>query len=201
MNVRFRVLILLALMLLVLAACAQPSTGAGAPGDTSAGEMDHTKPMAGMDHGVMADDTLPFDARFIDSMIEHHQGAIAMAEQVQTQAEHAELRELADTIIAAQTDEIAQMNEWRQAWYPELPPTDGMGMGMGEMAISDDAGIPFDQRFIEAMISHHQGAIEMAQAAQTQAEHAEIKELAGAIIAAQEAEIEQMQGWQSAWYP
>lgn len=202
MNKRFGFLILLAFTLLVLAACAQPGTGATPASDDSASttEMDLSTPMAGMDHDAMADEALPFDAQFIDSMIEHHQGAIAMAEQAQAQAEQAELRALADAIIAAQTKEIAQMSEWRQAWYPDLPPTGGMGMEMGEMMISADAGVPFDQRFIEAMISHHQGAIAMAQTAQTQAEHAEIKELAGAIITAQQAEIEQMQGWLKAWY-
>lgn len=148
----------------------------------------------------LAEATLPFDAQFIDSMIEHHLGAIAMAEQAQVQAEHAEVRELADAIVAAQTDEIAQMGAWRGTWYPDLSPTGGMSMEMGEMTFSAETDLPFDQRFIEAMISHHQGAIEMATEAQTKAEHTEIKDLADAIITAQQAEIEQMQGWLRAWY-
>ena len=142
----------------------------------------------------------PFDAQFIDSMIEHHDGAIAMAKEAQSQATHVELQEMANAIISAQTEEIAQMTEWRQAWYPDLAPTMGTSMAMGDMMLSADPSIPFDQRFIAAMISHHQGAIEMAQVAQTQAEHTEIKELAGAIITAQQAEIEQMQGWLEAWF-
>jgi uncharacterized protein (DUF305 family) len=157
--------------------------------------------MSGMDHGSMTmDPSQPFDAQFIDSMIEHHQGAIEMAQQALEQAEHAELQQMAEDIVAAQTQEIEQMTSWRQAWYPDLAPTGGMDMGMGEMMIADDASKPFDQRFIEAMISHHQGAIEMAQMAQQMAEHQEIQTLADAIIAAQQTEIEQMQGWLQEWY-
>jgi uncharacterized protein (DUF305 family) len=156
-----------------------------------------TWPLAG---SAMTDSSLPFDAQFIDSMIEHHEGAIAIAKAAQAEAEHGELKQLADAIIAAQTEEIGQMTEWRTAWYPDLAPTEGLGMVMGDMLIGGDENVPFDQRFIEAMIAHHQGAIEMAQEAQAKAEHEEIKQLADAIIAAQQAEIEQMQGWQKAWH-
>lgn len=67
------------------------------------------------------------------------------------------------------------MTAWRQRWYPDLAPTGGLDMGMGEMAVSTDESKPFDQRFIEATLSHHQGAIAMAQMAQHMAEHQEIK--------------------------
>jgi len=157
--------------------------------------------MSGMDHSMMnVDPAKPFDAQFIDSMIEHHQGAVVMAEQALDQAEHAELRTLAEAIIAAQTQEIEQMTAWRQRWYPDLAPTGGLDMGMGEMAVSTDESKPFDQRFIEAMLSHHQGAIAMAQMAQHMAEHQEIKTLADAIITAQQAEIGQMQSWLQEWF-
>lgn len=176
----------------------QTMTSSGMLSDTTA--VSATQP-EGMDHSMMTmDPSQPFDAQFIDSMIEHHEGAIAMAEQVLTEAEHAELRTMADAIIAAQTQEITAMTAWRQQWYPDLAPTSGMDMSMGEMAISSDESKPFDQRFIEAMISHHQGAIEMAQMAQQMAEHEEIKTLADAIITAQQAEIEQMQNWLKAWF-
>lgn len=176
----------------------QTMTHTGMMSDTTA--VSATQ-MGGMDHSMMnVDPSQPFDAQFIDSMIEHHQGAVTMAEQALAEAEHAELRTMADAIIAAQTQEIDAMTTWRQEWYPDLALTDGMGMGMGEMTISSDESKPFDQRFLEAMISHHQGAIEMAQMAKQMAEHAEIKALADAIIMAQEAEIEQMQNWLKAWF-
>lgn len=41
--------------------------------------------------------------------------------------------------------------------------------------MSTDESIPFDQRFVEAMIAHHQGAIDMAEEALTQASHEELR--------------------------
>jgi YVTN family beta-propeller protein len=191
---------------LVLSACAQPlspatlpSTDAPAAGSEATDDI-ITTPMANMDHSAMVDPSEPFDAQFIDSMIEHHQGAIDMAEMVLEQAEHTELRTLAEGIVTAQTAEIEQLQSWRSEWYLDLPPTSGMQVGMGEMSISDDENVPFDQRFIEAMISHHEGAIAMAEIALEQAEHEEIRTLSKVIIAAQTAEIEQMRGWLAEWY-
>lgn len=60
----------------------------------------------------------PFDQAFIDAMTPHHQSAIAMATEAQTQAKHQELKALAGQIIAAQQKEIDQMKAWRAQWYP-----------------------------------------------------------------------------------
>ena len=57
------------------------------------------------------------DADFVRGMIPHHQGAVDMAEKALTQAEHEELRSLAQTIIDAQTAEIAQLEEWEAEWF------------------------------------------------------------------------------------
>lgn len=57
----------------------------------------------------------------------------------------------------------------------------------------------FDKAFLSEMIVHHQGAIEMAQKASTQATHQEIRDMASAIIQAQSKEIAQMKAWQGEW--
>ena len=67
------------------------------------------------------------------------------------------------------------------------------------MAISSDTSKPFDLRFIEAMIPHHESAIMMAKDAQQKSTRPEIQDLATAIITAQEAEIAQMQAWRQTW--
>ncbi|MEO8689335.1 MAG: DUF305 domain-containing protein [Solirubrobacteraceae bacterium] len=59
----------------------------------------------------------PFDRAFIDAMVPHHQGAVAMAKQLLKSGEQPALRTMADDIIGAQTKEIEQMREWRKAWY------------------------------------------------------------------------------------
>jgi uncharacterized protein (DUF305 family) len=67
----------------------------------------------------------PFDRAFIDAMVPHHQGAVAMAKQLLKKGEQPALRTMADDIIEAQTKEIEQMREWRKAWYG----SDNMQMG------------------------------------------------------------------------
>ena len=76
-----------------------------------------------------------------------------------------------------------------------------LGSSMTQMMGSLDGktGDEFDKAFIEAMIPHHQGAIEMAKKAQINAGHPELKKLADEIISAQEAEINLMRNWHSQW--
>lgn len=92
-----------------------------------------------------------------------------------------------------------------------MPDGSMMGNGTQTMSMSDmmasmnaelkgKNGDAFDQAFISEMIMHHQGAVEMAQLALTNAKHQEIKDLANAIITAQNKEIADMRAWQKSWY-
>ena len=156
-----------------------------------------------------------FDLRFIDGMTPHHQGAIVMAKDVQQKTKRPELQTLAANIITAQNKEIAEMKQWRQAWYPKAPATPmaydtqmGHAMPMTQeqrqgMMMRMDLGAAdsqFDLRFLNAMIPHHQGAVTMAQEALSKSKRPEIKKLAQDIIRSQTAEIAQMQQWKKAWY-
>lgn len=77
-----------------------------------------------------------------------------------------------------------------------------MGMSMMEMndELKGKTGDDFDKAFISGMITHHQGAIDMANAAKTNAKHDEIKKMADDIISAQSREIDQMEQWHKDWY-
>jgi uncharacterized protein (DUF305 family) len=77
----------------------------------------------------------------------------------------------------------------------------GLGSSMQDMmsAMSGKSGDSFDMAFMEAMIVHHQGAIDMARQAKINAEHDEIKSMADDIISTQTKEIEMMQQWQKDW--
>lgn len=57
-----------------------------------------------------------FDKAFLSGMIEHHQGAIDMANLAKQYAGHDEIKQMADDIISAQTNEISTMREWQKAW-------------------------------------------------------------------------------------
>jgi len=160
----------------------------------------------------------PFDQRFIDMMVPHHQAAISMAEIARSRATRDELLTLADEIIDAQSAEIDQLRVWRESWFgsSETPPMEAMpmlpGVRMGaELMIGDRMDMrddveqlrsaePFDQAFIDAMIQHHRAAIDAAQSALIRSSREEIRELAEAIIAAQSREIDQLREWRAAWY-
>lgn len=73
-------------------------------------------------------------------------------------------------------------------------------MEMMTTDLDGKTGADFDRAFLEGMIVHHQGAIDMAQAAKVNAVHQEIKDLSDAIITAQTSEIAMMRNWLSAWY-
>jgi uncharacterized protein (DUF305 family) len=72
---------------------------------------------------------------------------------------------------------------------------DGMIAGL-----QGKTGDEFDKAFISEMIIHHEGAVDMAELALTNAKHQEIKDLANAIITAQNKEIADMKTWQRDWY-
>jgi len=57
-------------------------------------------------------------------------------------------------------------------------------------------GETYDRTFIANMIAHHQGAVDMARLALTNAKHQELKDMANNIISAQENEISEMTSWQ-----
>ena len=183
----------MAMMAVVLMACGRNSS---AVVPTAAAGQD----MAGHDMSAMSTTSdAPYDALFIDSMIVHHQGAITMAQEALEKAQRTELKQFAQNVIMVQDGEITQMKVWRNNWYPDLAISTGTGTDMGDMMVSQDDSVSYDLRWIDAMISHHQAAITMAQEALTKAEHADIKNLAQAIIDMQAAEITQLEAWRDQW--
>jgi uncharacterized protein (DUF305 family) len=77
---------------------------------------------AGMNHmagGMMLHGKRPFDRAFVDEMVPHHRGAIAMAEAVLEKADDPALRKLAEGITTAQRREIAAMEAFAKREYDE----------------------------------------------------------------------------------
>lgn len=74
-------------------------------------------------------------------------------------------------------------------------------MTMDEMVanLESKQGDEFDAEFLEGMILHHIGAIEMAKIATLSAGHIEIKDMAQDILRVQSLEVEQMRAWQDVW--
>jgi uncharacterized protein (DUF305 family) len=64
----------------------------------------------------------PCDRAFIDMMIPHHQGAVRMARAELAAGKNRRLRAIAKRIVAAQANEITQLNSWRSSWYGAASP-------------------------------------------------------------------------------
>ena len=113
------------------------------------------------------------DKHFIEQMIPHHDGAIEMSRIALERSSKPEIRQLAEAIIAAQTQENEQMRAWYRSWYGQDITTGnfssggmmsggGMHMGGGQDLDTLRRAEDFDREFIEQMIPHHQMAIMMA---------------------------------------
>ncbi|MFF3956943.1 DUF305 domain-containing protein [Streptomyces sp. NPDC001890] len=188
---------------------------------TACGSSDGSKPdgssMPGMDHGsagasAPATPGAEFndaDVEFAQQMIPHHQQAIEMAKLADGRAADPEIKKLATAIEKAQDPEIETMKGWLTSWGKPLPSSsmgdmpgmdhgsDGSGMPgmMSDKDMSDltaAKGKDFDKKFAQLMIGHHQGAVTMAEDEQKHGDNADAKKLAGAVVTAQTAEIEQM---------
>jgi uncharacterized protein (DUF305 family) len=151
-----------------------------------------------------------YDEAYIGDMLAHHEGALNMSEMVSAGTERPELLQLAQTIMQTQSQELMKMQTWQQEWgYERTMGGHGSHAGMGNemsgdmMMMGEELtglkGTEFDKKFLELMIEHHQQAVDMSKYADTNASHRELKGLAKAVIAAQEAEIAQMKQWQSEW--
>lgn len=137
-----------------------------------------------------------------------------MAQDALQKSNRPEIKQLSQAIINAQEKEISELGAWRTAWYSNagnepmmysaemghmMPMTEEMPSSMmmqGNLGTADDQ---FDLRLINAMIPHHQGAIDMARQVLEKSDRAEIKELAQNIVDSQQQEIDRMQQWRKDW--
>lgn len=158
----------------------------------------------------IADAQAPYDQRFIDEMVMHHQGAIVSAQMMIADSKRPELRDLARRMVEGQQRQVDQMRSWRVEWYDSAggggAEMGGMAEMMGQMGaggmmmprgMGDDTS---DRMFLRMMIPHHQLAIDMAEEALTRAEHGPLEVLAREIIADQDAEIAEMERYLRDWY-
>jgi uncharacterized protein (DUF305 family) len=154
------------------------------------------------------------DLQYIDMMVPHHQLAVDMAKIAVERAQRGQLEGLGRDILLSQQDEIRRMLIWQAELSAGTTPVPwhiggtgatsghdhmqmpGMNVDLAELAGSQN----FDRDFIDAMIPHHQSAIDMSRAALPYLKRKEVHDLAQDIITVQQIEIERMQGWLEAWY-
>jgi uncharacterized protein (DUF305 family) len=151
------------------------------------------------------------DVAFAQGMIVHHQGALEMAQLVEGRSQNAAVTDLAGRIEAAQDPEIETMTGWLEDWGQPTSADDsdsmgGMDHGSGDMsggmemseedmsALEAASGAEFDRMWLEMMIEHHRGAVEMSETEIADGQNADAVALAEDIVESQSAEIDEMQG-------
>ena len=153
------------------------------------------------------------DVAFATEMIQHHAQALSMVDLTMGRKLDPEVLALSDDIRAAQAPEIETMTDWLTEWGEEIPETvrdhANAGHDMDEMDHGDMPGMmsademdalenasdaEFQDLWLEMMVEHHEGAVEMAEAEEADGRFKPAVELATDIQESQTAEIEKMQG-------
>ena len=172
--------------------------------------------MPGMDHGGSSASEAPSatrtdfnaaDVMFLQMMYPHHAQAVDMAKLVPSRSQNQQLITLAQNIEKAQGPEMTQMTALLTSFGKPAPSAEmsghdmpGMGGMPGMMSaeqMNNLTGLSckaFDQMWLQMMIDHHSGAIDMSNTELRDGTNPDAKKLAQAIIANQQAEITQMRG-------
>jgi uncharacterized protein (DUF305 family) len=192
---------------LVLTACSDNSTDEGMSGMSGSSSA---SPSAGASTDASFNDA---DVAFAQGMLPHHEGAIEMAQLATDRAADPRVRDLAANIEAAQAPEIDTLNGWLDQWgatpsgsaSSSSAGMDGMDhsgqdmddmggdMGMDLDALAAASGPDFDRLFLTQMVTHHQGAVAMAETEIADGEYPDAIAMAESIRDSQSTEIDQMQ--------
>ena len=143
------------------------------------------------------------DVMFAQMMIPHHEQAIEMSDIAldPTVGASEVVKSLATRIKGAQDPEINTMKGFLTSWKMSLTMDTSMDHGdmMSGMLSAEDItklstlrGTEFDRAWIEGMIAHHEGAIEMAADVLKDGKNAAVRTLANTITSGQDAEITEM---------
>jgi uncharacterized protein (DUF305 family) len=163
----------------------------GKPGESASVIMsDKLPPRDGAAYNV-------FDVSFIRMMIPHHTQAVEMASLAPGRARNPLILAIADRIKAAQVPEMVRLKSWLKS--RNLAETEdkhvthatmrGMQSPEAMRALAAASGDNFDRLFVEMMIDHHQGAIDMSIDLLRVGMNGEVSEIANGIAAEQSAEI------------
>lgn len=184
-----------------LAGCASTAaTGNSMPIDHgSSNPMSGAMPSVGMTPGATADHNQA-DVMFAQMMIPHHAQAVEMSGIILANpGMPAEVTAVATKIKAAQAPESEQMTGWLTGWNVPTTMSGHSGHGMTGMVDGDGinklksaTGTEAARLFLDQMIGHHEGAIDMAQQEISAGKFPDAVKLGHDIVDAQQAEITQM---------
>jgi uncharacterized protein (DUF305 family) len=133
---------------------------------------------------------------FAQMMIPHHEQAVSMSETALKKSRNQEILKLSRQIKSLQSSEKSQLAYWLKATGSSMAMDHKMTMS-GMLTVKELAslkrltGTEFDRTFLQLMIKHHQGALEMLDLI-SDSKNMEAKALAKAIKSAQSKEITSM---------
>ncbi len=139
------------------------------------------------------------DAAFMRMMIPHHAQAVEMTALVDERAHSKQLIRFAERMHLAQEAEIDAMGDWLAERGLEIPDgeTDELMPGMltpEQMeALRAAEGKEFDRLFLEGMIAHHEGALDMCDTAQAEGIDLDAQQMVTHIASSQAGEIARME--------
>jgi uncharacterized protein (DUF305 family) len=140
------------------------------------------------------------DVVFLQNMLPHHVQTGTMSDLAHTKAASLRVKTIALRIKAAQDQQITRIRNLLGAWGVPIP-ADGSGSGQVPGMLSDQqiqqlkssSGGDFDQLFLQLMIDHQKGAIQLSQTELAQGSDPQARRLAQDTITGQQSEINQMQ--------
>ena len=138
------------------------------------------------------------DAMFLQMMIPHHQQAVVISEYALTNSKNAQIISIANKIKADQANEVAQMSKWLSDDGLGTDPGHSMSAMAGMLTadqlanLKKSKGSSFDTLFLNNMIEHHLGALQMVSMIEN-SKIVSLRDFAVSITKAQQAEIDQMQ--------
>ncbi len=139
------------------------------------------------------------EQEFLAEMVAHHREAIRAAGEL-ARSDRATMRGFGERIIAAQSAQVAQMEDWLATWYADDPVDADYEPMMRDL--SGLRGDRLDRTFLEDMVWHHMAAVMMSQHLLVSGlvEHDEVGELARDVRDEQRREIVQMRRWLADWF-
>lgn len=144
--------------------------------------------MPGMGMSMGMSEQVTNEQSFLASMLPHHQEAVNSSELILAKSTNTTVKAFAQKVITDQTKEITDMKSWYKTWYGKEYVGSAATSMMGDMATMQGAAL--DTAYLNGMISHHQGAIDMAKKVLTFSNlHSETTTLANNIITNQSDEI------------
>ncbi len=164
----------------------------------SGGHMMGDSNSSGMNNSQSTSDLQMNESMFAEMMIPHHQQAVEMSDLALSKSTNPSVLDLAKRIKNAQSAEIIQMQSWLGSSESNSMMSDHSGHSMGGMLTDEElsklesaSGAEFDKLFLEGMIAHHEGAIDMSRMIKDTTTK-EINAFGVNVVEVQSAEIREM---------